>query len=64
LETGFEKIALFANADGTPTHLARQITNGRWSSKLGTLQDIEHDLLAVCGAEYGKVVEFHRRLKT
>ncbi len=61
IETGFEKVALFAQADGTPTHVARQLPHGRWTSKLGTLQDIEHDLFALCGGEYGKVVEFYRR---
>src|SRR5438045_6954499 len=34
-EAGYEKIALFADQDGRPTHAARQLPNGRWSSKLG-----------------------------
>ena len=44
LETDFDKIAVFANDQGIPTHAARQLPSGRWSSKLGELEDIEHDL--------------------
>jgi hypothetical protein len=35
LEAGYERIALFADSNGKPTHAARQLLNGRWSSKLG-----------------------------
>src|SRR5262245_26433492 len=34
LESGFEKVALFADAAGIPTHAARQLPNGLWTSKL------------------------------
>lgn len=54
-EPGFEKIALFASAD-VPTHVARQLSNGRWTSKLGLREDIEHDLHAISGEAYGTVV--------
>lgn len=54
LEPGYEKIALFARAD-VPTHAARQLRNGRWTSKLGRLEDIEHDLHALAGDLYGDV---------
>ena len=42
LETGFDKVAIFADSDGLPTHVARQLEDGRWTSKLGRWQDIEH----------------------
>jgi hypothetical protein len=61
LEDGFEKIALFALPDGAPTHAARQLLTGNWTSKLGALEDIEHPLHAVSGAEYGVVVQVLRR---
>lgn len=61
LESGFERIALFALADGTPTHAARQLPNGLWTSKLSTLEDIEHPLHAVSGAEYGSVAQVFKR---
>ena len=53
-EPGFEKVALFASG-AVPTHAARQLPNGRWTSKLGRRQDIEHELHAVSGELYGKV---------
>jgi hypothetical protein len=59
-EPGFEKIALFAHGT-VPTHAARQLANGRWTSKLGFAVDIEHDLQAVCGEVYGKVSLILRR---
>jgi hypothetical protein len=62
-EPGYEKIALFATPDGIPTHAARQLPNGRWTSKLGRLEDIEHELLDVCGQIYGSVVKVVRRLQ-
>jgi hypothetical protein len=64
-EPDWEKIVLYASADDIPTHAARQLANGRWSSKLGRAEDIEHDLRALEGAEYGKVVQiFKRRIAT
>jgi hypothetical protein len=59
-EPGFEKLALFANDQG-PSHVARQLPGGRWTSKLGRLEDLEHELEGVSGAVYGDVVLFMRR---
>jgi hypothetical protein len=59
-EPGFEKVALFAQG-GTPTHVARQLPSGRWTSKLGQREDIEHDLHAISGDIYGSVVLILRR---
>jgi hypothetical protein len=59
-EQGFERIALFAVAD-VPTHAARQLASGRWTSKLGMLEDIEHELHAVSGDLYGAVVLILKR---
>ena len=61
LEAGFEKIALFVDNRDTPRHAARQLPNGRWTSKLGELEDIEHGLHDLEGAEYGSVVAVMRR---
>jgi hypothetical protein len=41
LEEGIEKIALYT-LNGKPTHVARQLSSGRWTSKLGKWVDIEH----------------------
>src|SRR5262245_5737071 len=56
LESEIEKVALYASGE-TPTHAARQLSNGLWSSKLGPAIDIEHtNPDAVAGGVYGEVV--------
>lgn len=55
VEPGFEKVALYA-ARGTPKHVARQLQSGFWTSKVGTSEDIEHELHGLEGASYGDVV--------
>jgi len=50
-----QKIAIFVSDQGTPTHAARQLPDGWWTSKLGQQIDIEHELSAVEGPAYGKV---------
>jgi len=60
LEEGIQKIALYAR-DGTPTHAARQLANGHWTSKLGRAEDIQHELADLEGPTYGRVVKLFRR---
>ncbi len=60
LEPGYEKIALFALA-GVPKHAAKQLPNGRWISKLGQSEDIEHALHDLTGVVYGSVVLVMKR---
>ena len=60
-EPGWERVALFADASGLPTHAARQLPGGRWTSKLGRLEDIEHNLRGLEGEVYGRVVQVLRR---
>lgn len=60
LEPSQEKIALFALA-GVPKHAARQLPSGRWVSKLGPGEDIEHSLHDLTGMVYGAVVLVMRR---
>ena len=62
---GFEKLALYADEYGSPTHVARQLSYGNWTSKLGAFEDIEHKTLrALEGVLYGKVVQHLRRRRT
>jgi len=62
LETDFDKIAIYIDSSGKPTHAARQLTNGRWTSKLGQLEDIEHNTLdSLSGSEYGTVSVIMKR---
>jgi len=43
-EIGFEKIAIHVDSKGKPTHAARQLISGLWTSKLGEFVDIEHPI--------------------
>jgi hypothetical protein len=61
LDPGFEKIALFAGNQGDPRHATMQLSTGRWTSKLGNLEDIEHALRDLEGIEYGAVVLVMKR---
>lgn len=67
LESGFEKIAVYAR-DNKPQHAARQLATGLWTSKLGRYQDIEHatpeELEGDGNREYGRIVAFMRRPRT
>ena len=60
-EEGFEKVAVFAEGQGKPTHAARQLLTGRWTSKLGRMEDIEHALRDLEGAIYGAVTLIMKR---
>ncbi|OIP70467.1 MAG: hypothetical protein AUK48_13675 [Oscillatoriales cyanobacterium CG2_30_44_21] len=62
LETGYEKVALYVDDQGIPVHAARQLFTGKWSSKIGWLEDIEHKLKGLTGGRYGKVGQILRRL--
>lgn len=55
LKLDTEKVAFYVK-DGEPQHVARQLDDGRWISKLGRREDIEHNTLhALEGDEYGTV---------
>ncbi len=61
-EIGFEKIAIYADRLGIPSHAARQIESGWWTSKLGEMEDIEHKTLAALeGRIYGTVAQIMKR---
>jgi hypothetical protein len=60
-EPGIEKVAVYARA-GVPTHIARQLADGRWSSKLGRDCVVSHATPGgVEGAVYGSVVAYLQR---
>jgi hypothetical protein len=59
-EEGFQKVALFEK-DNKPTHAARQLLDGRWTSKLGSHIDVSHSLSAMEGGFYGNVNFFLKR---
>lgn len=69
-EPGFEKVAIYIDPFGTsytpigmPTHAARQLDSGIWTSKLGGWEDIEHLTLECLGGKgaYGRPSQFLKR---
>lgn len=63
-EPGCERIALYATPDRVPTHAARQLPGGRWTSKLGRREDVEHGLHDLEGEVFGGVVQIMKRPAT
>jgi hypothetical protein len=64
LEEKYEKVAIYVNLDDVPTHMARQLSDGTWTSKLGQSNDINHNTLQVIsGPTYGTATVYMRRLR-
>jgi hypothetical protein len=68
LEDGYQKIALHAKLMAgfiVPTHASRQLASGRWTSKMGRLEDICHPQPGdVDGPAYGQVILYMKRSRT
>ncbi|MGH7134730.1 MAG: DUF7689 domain-containing protein [Pirellulales bacterium] len=61
LESGYQKIALYGS-DNAWCHAAKQLPDGRWSSKCGFLDDITHVRLSDVYCEiYGEACCFMKR---
>jgi len=61
LESGSQKVALYGSGF-VYTHAARQLPSGKWTSKLGKGEDIEHSTPEdVGGGLYGEVVQLMKR---
>lgn len=60
-ENGYEKIGIFADHSQKPTHAARQLDSGNWTSKLGRYEDISHDEQGLNGTQYGTIAFFMKR---
>lgn len=57
------KIALYGDKENNFTHVARLRSNGKWASKLGDWEDIEHDTLEVLsGPGYGHPVKLMEKI--
>jgi hypothetical protein len=61
LEKGFDKIALYVGDQYQVLHAARQLPDGKWTSKLGPQFDISHSLAGLEGKEYGHVAQVLKR---
>ncbi|GIL23792.1 MAG: hypothetical protein BroJett042_23050 [Bacteroidota bacterium] len=61
LEKDYQKIAIYADGNGKPTHAARQLRNGFWTSKLGQSFDVTHTIHSMSDGLYGNVAAFMKR---
>lgn len=65
LENGIQKLALYGKGPlgaEIPTHAALQLPSGRWTSKLGPFEDIDHETDdAVNGPVYGRRICYFSR---
>lgn len=62
LESEYEKVAIYIDDNGVPTHMSRQRSSGIWTSKLGEAEDIDHETpYALEGAIYGRVAQILKR---
>jgi hypothetical protein len=59
-EGGYKKVAIYEK-DGKPTHAARQLPDGTWTSKLGKEEDISHTLHGLDASSYGAPTLFMRK---
>ena len=63
-EEGYEKVVIYVDANGEPKHAAKMLPGGRWTSKLGDWEDIDHKALAgVSGVDYGHPKQALKRPK-
>ncbi|MGD0541516.1 MAG: hypothetical protein ABSB33_08360 [Tepidisphaeraceae bacterium] len=59
-EAGYEKLAVFG-IDGLFEHVAIQVSDNLWISKLGNLEDIQHPLMPMEGSQYGNICHYLKR---
>ncbi|MGS1060507.1 DUF7689 domain-containing protein [Burkholderia glumae] len=61
VEEGFEKVVIYAQG-GLAKHMARQLPDGKWTSKLGAEHDVSHGQdWHLSGDIYGECVQYLRR---
>jgi hypothetical protein len=59
-EAGFEKLAIYTDGNQFK-HIARQLADGKWTSKLGQADDISHSLNGLIGQGYGRPTIYLKR---
>ncbi len=57
-EKGLVKVAIFVDNNNKPTHAARQLITGQWTSKLGREFDIHHTIPSMENGKYGKAGQY------
>lgn len=63
LQQGIEKVVLYIDDYGAPTHMARQLPTGEWTSKCGRWHDLSHtDTDVIASGDYGTASVYLCRL--
>jgi len=60
-EVEFEKVAIYGTSESIPTHAARQLPDGTWTSKLGQNVDVSHSIFSMSDGDYGNVLIYLKR---
>jgi hypothetical protein len=64
LQHDVEKVVIYENASGGCDHVARQLPDGRWTSKIGPDEDIAHETPeSLTSNSYGRPAHFMARRK-
>ena len=63
LDPNKDKIVLYVNGYGHVVHAARQLTDGKWTSKMGNFDDIAHESPDSVAGEYGTPSCFMQRVR-
>jgi hypothetical protein len=62
LEVRYEKVAIYAHPNGEFSHVAKQQSSGKWTSKLGPDEDVRHNSpYGLEGHAYGNVRQILRK---
>jgi len=62
LDPYFEKIVLYTNNYGGVEHVARQLSDGSWTSKMGDEEDIIHENPQALSGGYGHPTVYMQRV--
>ncbi len=59
-EENYDKVVVYGDSEG-PTHLAKQLDKKYWSSKIGDMEDVKHELKTFENSRYGNIKLFMKR---
>jgi hypothetical protein len=63
LKIGYDKIAIYCDIKGEPKHASKQLSDGKWSSKLGRMEDVSHTVFSMSDGFYGNITTYMERRK-
>lgn len=64
VEAGFQKFAIYTDVQQAPRHVAKQLVNSEWTSKIGQYEDFQHKTLEALTSEvpaYGTIAQIMKK---